>query len=73
MQEKVSIMCFWCGWVNPSLGLRAGYAALRLRDGFPQSEHIGQWATPHHLCDVRKSAPSWIWGYSAYSDITIYV
>jgi len=23
MQEKVSIMCSWCGWENPSLGLRA--------------------------------------------------
>ena len=25
-----------------------------------QSEHIGQWATPHHLSDVRRGAPSWI-------------
>jgi len=25
-----------------------------------QSEHIGQWATPH-LSDVRRGAPSWIW------------
>jgi len=23
-----------------------------------QSEHIGQWATPHHLSDVRRGAPS---------------
>jgi len=22
-----------------------------------QSEHIGQWATPHHLSDVRRGAP----------------
>jgi len=38
-----------------------------------QSEHIGQWATPHHLSDVRNGAPSWIWDYLAHSDITIYV
>ena len=25
-----------------------------------QSEHIGQWATPHYLSDVRRGAPSWI-------------
>ena len=31
-------MCSWCGWENPSLGLRA----LRPRDGFshPHQEHI---------------------------------
>ena len=47
MQEKVSIMCSWCGWENPSLGLRAAslvtaYAALRPRDGFshPHQEHM---------------------------------
>jgi len=39
----------------------------------PQSEHIGQWATPHHLSDVLRGAPSWIWDYLAHSDITIYV
>ena len=38
-----------------------------------QSEHIGQWATPHHLSDVRRGAPSWIWDYLAHSDVTIYV
>jgi len=38
-----------------------------------QSEHIGQWATPHHLSDVRRDAPSWIWDYLAHSDVTIYV
>jgi len=38
-----------------------------------QSEHIGQWATPHHLSDVRRGAPSWIWDYLAHSDIAIYV
>ena len=49
MNEKVSIMCSWCGWENPSLGLRAArrwrglpYAALRPRDGFshPHQEHL---------------------------------
>ena len=38
-----------------------------------QSEHIGQWATPHRLSDVRRGAPSWIWDYLAHSDIIIYV
>jgi len=38
-----------------------------------QSEHIGQWATPHHLSDVCRGAPSWIWDYLAHSDIIIYV
>jgi len=38
-----------------------------------QSEHIGQWATPHHLSDVRRDAPSLIWNYIAHSDVTIYV
>jgi len=38
-----------------------------------QSEHIGQWTTPHHLSDVRRGAPSWIWDYLAHSDVTIYV
>jgi len=38
-----------------------------------QSEHIGQWATPHHLSDVRRGASSLIWDYLAHSDITIYV
>jgi len=38
-----------------------------------QPEHIGQWATPHNLSDVRRSAPSWIWDYLAHSDVTIYV
>jgi len=38
-----------------------------------QSEHIGQWATPHHLSDVRRGAPSWIWDYLAYNDVSIYV
>ena len=38
-----------------------------------QSEHIGQWATPHHLSDVRRGAPSWIWDYLAHSDVTICV
>jgi len=50
MQEKVSIMCSWYGWENPSLGLRAArqaslvtaYAALRPRNGFshPHQEHM---------------------------------
>jgi len=47
MQEKVFIMCFWCGWENPSYWLRAAslvtaYAALRPRDGFshPHQEHM---------------------------------
>ena len=42
MQEKVSIMCSWCGWENPSLGFRATVAALRPRDGFshPNQEHM---------------------------------
>ena len=34
---------------------------------------MGQWATPHHLSDVRRGAPSCIWDYLAHSDITIYV
>ena len=38
-----------------------------------QSEHIGQWVAPHHLSDVRRGAPSWIWDYLAHSDVTIYV
>ena len=38
-----------------------------------QSEHIGQWATSHHLSDVRRGAPSWIWDYLAHNDVTIYV
>jgi len=35
MQEKVSIMCSWCGLVT-------AYAALRPRDGFshPHKEHM---------------------------------
>ena len=41
--------------------------------GFVQSEHIGQWATPHHLSNVRRGAPSWIWDYLAHSDITVSV
>jgi len=40
--------------------------------GTMQSEHFEQWATPHHLSDVRRGAPSWIWDYLAH-DITIYV
>jgi len=28
MQENVSIMCSWCGWENPSLGLRAARPML---------------------------------------------
>jgi len=37
-----------------------------------QSEHIGQCqATPHHLSDVRRGAPSWIWDYFSHSDVTI--
>jgi len=47
MQEKVSIMCSWCGWKYPSNGLRAarrwrGYASLRPRGGFlhPHQEHM---------------------------------
>ena len=28
-----------------------------------QSERIGQWATAHHLSDVRRGAQSWIWDY----------
>jgi len=48
MQEKVSIMCSWWGWENPSLGLRA---ALRPRDGFshPHQEHMKDTynLTPH--------------------------
>ena len=46
---------------------------LNLQHTHGQSEHIGQWATPHHLSDVRRGAPSWIWDYLAYSDVTIYV
>ena len=38
-----------------------------------QSEHIGQWATPHHLSNVLRGAPSWIWDNLAHSDVTIYV
>ena len=38
-----------------------------------QSEHIGQWATPHHLSDEFTGVPSWIWDYLAHSDVTIYV
>jgi len=51
MQEKVSIMCSWCGWENPSGFVQQGgdsaslvtaYAALRPRDGFshPHQEHM---------------------------------
>ena len=38
MQEKVSIKCSWCGWENPSLGLRA----LHPRGGFshPHQEYM---------------------------------
>jgi len=43
------------------------------RAKYSQSEHIGQWATPHHLSDVRRGAPSWISDYLAHSDVTIYV
>ena len=36
-----------------------------------QSELIGQcMATPHHLSDVRRGAPSWIWDYFSHSDVT---
>ena len=39
-----------------------------------QSELIGQCqATPHHLSDVRRGAPSWIWDYFSQSDVTICV
>ena len=38
-----------------------------------KSEHIGQWATPHHLSDVRRGAPSWIWDFLPHSDVTTYV
>jgi len=39
-----------------------------------QSELIGQCqATPHHLSDVRRGAPSWIWDYFLQSDVTICV
>jgi len=41
--------------------------------GLAQSEHIGQWATPHHLSDVHMGAPFWIWDYLAHNDVTIYV
>ena len=34
-----------------------------------QSEHIEQWATPHHLSDVRRGAPSWIRVYLARSPV----
>ena len=37
-----------------------------------QSEHIGQWATPHHLSDVRRGAPSWIWDYLAHACYTLH-
>jgi len=37
--------------------------------GESQSEHIGQWATPHHFSDVRRGAPSWIWDYLAQSPV----
>ena len=30
-------------------------------------------ATPHHLSDVRRGAPSWIWDYLSHSDVTICV
>jgi len=31
MQEKVYIICSWCGWENSSLGLRAAmHYALRM-------------------------------------------
>ena len=46
MQEKVSIMCSWCGWENPFPGLRASlvtaYAAQRPRDEFshPHQKHM---------------------------------
>jgi len=49
-------MFSWCGWENPSLGLRAGfeaslvtaYAALRPRDGFshPHQEHMKDTYSP---------------------------
>ena len=38
-----------------------------------QSELIGQWATPHHLSDVRRGAPYSIWDYFSHSDVTICV
>jgi len=38
-----------------------------------QSEHIGQWATPHYLSEERGGAPSWIWDYLVHNDVTIYV
>ena len=44
-----------------------------LADGQRQSEHIGKWATPHHLSDVRRGAPSWLCDYLAHSDVTVYV
>jgi len=39
MRKKVSIMCPWCGWENPSPRLRA---ALRPMEGFshPHQEHM---------------------------------
>jgi len=47
MQEKVSIMCSWCEWENPSLRLHAAslvtaYATLPPWDGFshPHQEHM---------------------------------
>ena len=51
------------------IGARSVSAVMLCR----QSEHIGHWATPHHLSDVRRGAPSCIWDYLAHSDITIYV
>jgi len=43
IQEKVYIMCSWCGWgkIHPSSFVTA-YAALRPRDGFFHShqEHM---------------------------------
>ena len=38
-----------------------------------QSEHIGQCDTPHHLSDVHRGAPSWIWDYFLHSDVNICV
>jgi len=47
MQENVSIMCYWCGWENPSRGRSAArlvtaHAALRPRDVFSHlhQEHM---------------------------------
>jgi len=37
MQEKVSIMCAWCGWENPSRGRSAAEAVTRLAG---HQEHI---------------------------------